>query len=464
MEHEAKYKKKTIVLNFGKEEEYSIDFINDVSKLNIIAKKKSDILTTTYLNSFSLEDIKKLSKIFNDDYETIDDCLSEIFEKLDKNGKDENETKIVKEDSDNIKINISKFSKKHPSIEFALKIKEKNDKEKYDDLFVAIADLKKKQENEIKALKDKINYLENFLNIKNNPDYKKGLENFNGTVIEIESFGPNEVENYFDLNRDYITNKKDVSSLISFVFSFKDEKDIPSAVESFKVFKEKYDWKNDIFIRVNDKKAHIEIIHDNQLCRFIHYFISIIYDTFSSSIQSLVVKTDAIPKNLFQDYDKEKILKFILSTEIEFKKFSSKIQPFASAFGGWLSFVIEDNSLWRLLFDICSNPLNGNYKYKISKSIFKDENNEENEVKDIYNILRKIVYEIIAGIFQLGYYEDYKKIKFSELELNLMSAKFKVGFNAKFKIPYFDELVDDIINKRVEKYKYNEMLNNNFIY
>ena len=54
MEHEAKYKKKTIVLNFGKEEEYSIDFINDVSKLNIIAKKKSDILTTTYLNSFSL--------------------------------------------------------------------------------------------------------------------------------------------------------------------------------------------------------------------------------------------------------------------------------------------------------------------------------------------------------------------------------------------------------------------------
>ena len=218
------------------------------------------------------------------------------------------------------------------------------------------------------------------------------------------------------------------------------------------LFKEKYNWKNDIFIRVNDKKAHIEIIHDDQLCRFIHYFISIIYDTFSSSIQSLVVKTDAIPKNLFQDYDKEKILKFILSTEIEFKKFSSKIQPFASAFGGWLSFVM-DNSFWRLLFDICSNPLNGNYKYKISKSIFKDENNEENEVKNIYNFYREMVYKIIAEFFQLGYYEEYKKINFSELELNLMSAKFKVGFNAKFKIPYFDELVDDIINKRVEKNK-----------
>ena len=67
--------------------------------------------------------------------------------------------------------------------------------------------------------------------------------------------------------------------------------------------------------------------------------------------------------------------------------------------------------------------------------------------------MREIVYEIIAEIFQLGYYEEYKKINFSELELNLMSAKFKVGFNAKFKIPYFDELVDDIINKRVEKNK-----------
>ena len=456
MEHEAKYKKKTIVLNFGKEEEYSIDFTNEVSKLNIIAKKKSDILITTYLNSFSLEDIKKNIKFFNnDDYETIDDCLSEIFEKLDKNGKDENETKIIKEDSENIKIKISKFSNRNPFIEFALKIKEKNDKEKYDDFFFAIAEIKKKQDNEIKALKDKINFLENLLNIKANPDYKKGLENFNGTVIEIQSFGPNEVENYFDLNQDYITNKKDALSLISFVFSFKDEKDIPSAVESFKVFKDKYGWKNDIFIRVNNKKAYIEIIHDDELCRVINYIISIIYDTFSSSIQSLVVKTDAIPKNFFQDYDKEKILKFILSTEIEFKKFSSKIQPFASAFGGWLWFVIEKDSfdLWRLLFDICSNPLNGNYKYKISKSIFKDENNEENEVKDIYNLLRKIVYEIIAGFFQLGYYEEYKKINFSELELNLMSAKFKVGFNAKFKIPYFDELVDDIINKRVEKNK-----------
>ena len=48
-----------------------------------------------------------------------------------------------------------------------------------------ILNLKNNQENEIKMLKNKINFLENLLKAKNNKDYKKGLELFNGSVIEM---------------------------------------------------------------------------------------------------------------------------------------------------------------------------------------------------------------------------------------------------------------------------------------
>ena len=42
------------------------------------------MIAEIFSNEFTLENIKKV-KFFNDDYESIDECLTEIFDKLDKN-------------------------------------------------------------------------------------------------------------------------------------------------------------------------------------------------------------------------------------------------------------------------------------------------------------------------------------------------------------------------------------------
>lgn len=66
-------KRKSINLLCGKDEKYSIDFINEGSRLSVEAKTFSDILTIIYSEKFSLEDFKKV-KFFNDDYNSIDEC------------------------------------------------------------------------------------------------------------------------------------------------------------------------------------------------------------------------------------------------------------------------------------------------------------------------------------------------------------------------------------------------------
>ena len=77
-------KSKKIELKSGDNKKYEFEFINQITTLRIEAKSFNDILPEIYSNISTLEDIKKV-KFFNDDYESIDECLSEIFDRLDKN-------------------------------------------------------------------------------------------------------------------------------------------------------------------------------------------------------------------------------------------------------------------------------------------------------------------------------------------------------------------------------------------
>jgi len=79
-----KNEKKTIRLISENKNQYTIDFLNCINSLKIEAKLLNGMIQEFYINQFTLEDIKKV-KFFNDDYESIDDCLSEIFDRLDKN-------------------------------------------------------------------------------------------------------------------------------------------------------------------------------------------------------------------------------------------------------------------------------------------------------------------------------------------------------------------------------------------
>ena len=437
---QIKNKRKSIELIYGKDEKYSIDFINEGTSLSIEAKTKYDILTIIYSGKFSLEDIKKV-KFFNDDYISIDECLAEIFEKLDKN-----EGKIEKSQIDVINIKVS-LSKRYEII-FPLKKIEKNESQKYQELLNIILNLKNNQENEIKMLKNKINFLENLLKAKNNKDYKKGLELFNGSVIEMTCFGRNEIENYFDLTQGYAYFKKEDNAsnkypnFFSFVFKCKDDNDIPLVVDSFRQIKNNYGSSNNIFTRVKNNKLFVEIRFD--ATDLLELDSNILENLCFSSGQSLIIKTDAIPRDMFEEFNKEKILKFILDTDLEFSNSSPQLQIFAKAFQ-----KITKNFphyLQDIIRDIFINLLNGNYKYKPTKKLIED------EVETIYNSLKDVIYCFSIELLNIGQFKEYKKINFNEIEFNLLSIKYKAGFNYKIKVPKHNELIDDLINERVKKY------------
>ena len=55
--------------------------------------------------------------------------------------------------------------------------------------------------------------------------------------------------------------------------------------------------------------------------------------------------------------------------------------------------------------------------------------------------------------FHIDYYKDYKKINLNEIEFNVISPMFKSGFNFKFNLPFTNELVDDMVNKKIPNQK-----------
>ena len=142
---------KKIELKSGDNKKYDIEFINQTMTLRIEAKSFNDMLPEIYSNVSTLEDIKKV-KFFNDDYQSIDECLSEIFDKLDRN-----ETKLEM-GKDGLNIIVPLYSKQYHEIRFLFKKEEKSDNEKYNELFEFVKKMKAEQETEVKSLKEKINY------------------------------------------------------------------------------------------------------------------------------------------------------------------------------------------------------------------------------------------------------------------------------------------------------------------
>ena len=367
--------------------------------------------------------------------------MEEIFERLDAN-----EAEIEKTNEETITIKV-KLSKRYSST-FILKKIEKNENQKYSELLNIITNLKKNQENEINFLKNRISFLENLLKAKNNKDYKKGLESFRGSIIEMTCIGKNEFINYFDMNQEYVGKLKDNEyskknpNFFSFVFKCKDDKDIPFVVESFK--KIKNDYSDDLFTRVKDNKLFVEVRFDaDDLFELMDLSLDNI--CFSSG-ESLLIKTEAIPKDMFEEFNEEKILKFLLGTEIEFTNLSPQLQIFANLFKKIAKKLGFPSYLQDIIKDIYLNLVNGNYKFKIQKNLI-----EEN-IQTIYENLNSFIYDFAMDILEIKKFKEYKKINFNELEFNLISTKFKAGFNYKVKVPDYNELINDFMTEKVRKH------------
>ena len=145
---------------------FEVKFKSEVSALLIEAKLKDAILPEIFSDNFTFQYIKKI-KFFNEDYDSLDDCVSEIFDKLDRN-----ETKLeIKEGQLIVKVPL--YSRKYPEIAFCLKKKELKSDDKFNELFELFKKSKEDHEKEVKSLKERISYLEDLLKIKKNVEIQK---------------------------------------------------------------------------------------------------------------------------------------------------------------------------------------------------------------------------------------------------------------------------------------------------
>ena len=75
-------KSKKVSLKLNENKVYDIEFINEINYLSITAQAENELFPIKYQNKFTLEDISNKVKFFRD-YESVDECLFEIFEGLD---------------------------------------------------------------------------------------------------------------------------------------------------------------------------------------------------------------------------------------------------------------------------------------------------------------------------------------------------------------------------------------------
>ena len=156
-EKKIENKEKTISLSIDKKI-FTVEFKNEIEYLSIVASYQESLFLVKYKGKFTLSDIKKVG-LFRD-YESIDECLFEIFEGLNS------EPTLTEKDNLNIIITVPLHTRKYPEITFTLKKLEKNESQKYDELVNVLLNMKNEKDKEIKELKDKVENLKNCWTLK----------------------------------------------------------------------------------------------------------------------------------------------------------------------------------------------------------------------------------------------------------------------------------------------------------
>ena len=169
-------KEKTIEITSNKNNLYKIILLNEESSLLIKAKFVDSIQTLNFEERYSLESIKK-NPFFNY-YESIDEILEELFSLIDNK-----KIKLI-EESKQIILIFQLPIHKIKEIKFSVKEKEKNDKDRINELFDIVLNLKK--ENQM--LKEENLNFKNRLekNEKEIQELVKRIENYENKINSIE--------------------------------------------------------------------------------------------------------------------------------------------------------------------------------------------------------------------------------------------------------------------------------------
>ena len=144
-----------VELSSDKNNSYSVMF-NLNNSIEIAANQIKGIINKSFSSKYSFEEIR-INKYFLQ-FDTLEEILNELKERLN------NDKIIIKENEDNLIINIPLPSSKNIEIIFELKSIIKNSNDRFNELTDLIMKLNKEInniKNETKQLRDKYNNLEN---------------------------------------------------------------------------------------------------------------------------------------------------------------------------------------------------------------------------------------------------------------------------------------------------------------
>ena len=470
---ENKFKSAKIVI--GKKT-LKVDFTNEIDNLSVVAKDINSLFPVEYKGKFSLEDIKKVG-LFRD-YESIDECLFEIFEGL--------ETPTgVEEDNLNIIIKVPLKVRRFPEITFPLKQIKKKDSEKYEELVEIISNMNNQKDKEITELKAKINYLENFLRVKNK-NVKESSSSFEGSTFEIFNIGKDEYFNYFPEKNKY---KKDIKDFLFTIILECNEKNVKEIIDVFNQYKNEI--KNmfftggdaedlDINIRNNKDKIYIDFLElyvDNKdeklndekkeeakeekkkdwLFDEIMDSHGIAYFPFIANGLKAKLTTEVNFVNLFEE-NEEKIDKMIYNTKLDFEGEIIMLKIF-------MSFLIllsnsgkngDSKVFYYLINDIFLSVINGDFHYTIkNQDMFNDYKKDK---RDLLNFLRDLGYNGV-NFFKEPKFRVFQKINFNKIKVGILgSPLFKVGYvGVKFESSKNNEFIDKILNDTINEETYKKV-------
>lgn len=463
---ENKFKSAKIVV--GKKT-LKVDFTNEIDNLSVVAKDINSLFPVEYKGKFSLEDIKKVG-LFRD-YESIDECLFEIFEGL--------ETPTgVEEDNLNIIIKVPLKVRRFPEITFPLKQIKKKDSEKYEELVEIISNMNNQKDKEIKELKEKVNYLENLLQIKNK-NVKESSSSFEGSTLEIFNIGKDEYFNYFPEKNQY---KKDINGYVLTVILECDEKNAKEVIDNFNKYKDeikkilKIDQEQKIELNIRNKKdkIYIDLIALNKDKKeensdenkneevknkdgLFHEFIkendSLFYFPFIANGLKAKLTTKVNFVNLFEENDEEQIDKMIFNTKLDFEGEIIKSKIFMS-FLILLFNSFKTNSsgekFYYLFNDIFLSVINGDFSYTIKNQDMFDDYKEDK--KWLLNFLGVMGYESVK-LFKDPKFKVFQKVNFNKIKVGIGgSPLFKVGYvGVKFESSKNNEFIDKILNDTINE-------------
>ena len=416
-----------------------------------------------YKNQFSLYEIQKVKWFLA--YDTLDECLSEIFQIL-------NEKKgIIKEENDNqINLIIPLNSKKFSEILFPLYKKEISDKEKIDELYEIINSLNEKNNEQRKQI---INLKEKLYNINDQEIriYGGKNEKLNGISIDLSLFGKEDIffENYY---KEFLNIKGNFKTELEFkdIYESKKLKDLLPKLLNFNLIfkgltinnkliikdfiKEIIDLEKENIIKENSEKISKDNLEKEKIEEYNSEKNKIEKDNF---LEKNKAEKDNFDKIENDNLEENKIVDFIFEEELLKKNKSQKGEidknnlnkPIRNTFLlNFLKYLNLCLSFKKSHLNI--NELNFDPFIDLQKILNKNSD-------DIINIIQNIIYNKFTtrDKDELLFFEN---LDFKDISISFLFGLISFGANLNIKSKTLDEEKNKLILSRREDIKRKEIL------